>query len=772
VSRPKLSVVVVLFREQGYVRDCLASILEQSFRDVELLVLDNGSPDHGPEILVELAERDARLTVQRLETPVSLGEARNRAVEQVGGDYVWFFSTTDRLPPGSLALVSKRLEEIEPDLLVVDHVREDVLGARTPGRHSVLIHAAPPTGCFALSEFPDALELGVEVRDKVFRRAFLEAGRLRFALGRGGHLPLTYGGLLTARRIGVLPHPCLTRLDPPNAADEAIVHGNTFDVLEQFDAVFRLVDDRLDRSAPERRLLLRSMRRYCLGLLTQLPASSRRTFFGQLSTRYRRYGGGEPPGGGLRPRLEAWLLARDRYRSFRAFQWAYRRRRALRRRLGAGRRFAWRLAGAGRRAFLTVYYRVQLRARLDPHLAVFAAYWYRGYACNPRAVYEKLRELLPEVRGVWVVEERDSAKMPAGVEHVVAGTRAYYRLMARATYFVNNVGFPDDIVKRRGTVRVHTHHGTPLKTMGLDLRSAFFAGPRMDFGGQLRRLARWDYSVSQNAFSTVIWERVYPGRYETLEVGYPRNDALVNARAGDVTRARAELGIEADRVAVLYAPTHREYLRPDLPPLKVGRLAEALGPDYVILSRAHYLQGQEARDEGPDLGDGILDVTAHPTIEDLFLAADVLITDYSSVMFDYAVLDRPVVIHAPDWDVYRTLRGTYFDLLAEPPGVVATTDEELLAAFRSGAVWGEEAARLRAVFRARFCYLDDGHAAERVVRKVWFGQDPFSPRAPSAEARSQMRRLLPASEPAGDRSAPAQRHLAPKAPGDRSRSAG
>ena len=113
------------------------------------------------------------------------------------------------------------------------------------------------------------------------------------------------------------------------------------------------------------------------------------------------------------------------------------------------------------------------------------------------------------------------------------------------------------------------------------------------------------------------------------------------------------------------------------------------------------------------------DVSLHPSVEELCLAADVLITDYSSIMFDYAVLDRPIVIHAPDWDVYRALRGTYFDLLAEPPGVVTTSDDEVVEAFQSGAVWGEEATGVRAAFRTRFCSLDDGHAAERVVRKVW-----------------------------------------------------
>jgi CDP-glycerol glycerophosphotransferase len=123
---------------------------------------------------------------------------------------------------------------------------------------------------------------------------------------------------------------------------------------------------------------------------------------------------------------------------------------------------------------------------------------------------------------------------------------------------------------------------------------------------------------------------------------------------------------------------------------------------------------------GIDLGrDSVRDVSHYPVVEDLMVAADVLITDYSSVMFDYAVLDRPAVIYAPDWDSYVRLRGVTFDLLAEPPGVVATNQADLVDAFRSGSVWGDEANHARAHFRARFAYLDDGHASERVVRQVF-----------------------------------------------------
>jgi CDP-glycerol glycerophosphotransferase len=111
-------------------------------------------------------------------------------------------------------------------------------------------------------------------------------------------------------------------------------------------------------------------------------------------------------------------------------------------------------------------------------------------------------------------------------------------------------------------------------------------------------------------------------------------------------------------------------------------------------------------------------VSGHPSIEELMLAADTLVTDYSSIMFDYAVLDRPIVIHAPDWEEYRDKRGTYFDLMAERPGPVARTEPELVEALLAG----DEGAAERARFRAKFCYLDDGRAAERVVRRVFLGE--------------------------------------------------
>lgn len=249
--------------------------------------------------------------------------------------------------------------------------------------------------------------------------------------------------------------------------------------------------------------------------------------------------------------------------------------------------------------------------------------------------------------------------------------------------------------------------------MGLDQVEHPAGAMNTDFAAQMARADRWDFSLSANAHTTAAWARAYPARHETLEVGYPRNDRLAVVTAGEIAGVRAKLGLAADDRVVLYAPTHREWKPPGTPVLDVEDLAERLGPGTVLLVRSHYFHASVWSSSGR-----VVDVSAYPVVEDLYLAADVLITDYSSAMFDYAVLDRPVVIFAPDWAAYREVRGVYFDLLAQPPGSVAVTYSELLATMRSESYSDPEATAARAAFRARFCALDDGHAAERVVQRV------------------------------------------------------
>ena len=706
---PVLSIVLVVRRHQAYIRQCLQSILEQAPSDIDVVIVDDSSTDHGAQILEEIASADSRAHVHPLGEAHGLGASRDAGLRLARGKYVWFVDASDYLPVGALAAVATALAA-DPDVLVVEHVERDVFGEEPTGS---------PAG-----------DAPYHLWNKVFRRDHLLSLGLQFGSAAFSEVRVTYPALLGADRVDELLGVAYCRRHVPPAVRRQWDDGSAFDVFEQYDRAFAFIAAHPRTQEGDRASIRTSMLGHYRALLSERPDYERREFFHQMSRSYRAHSAGAHDGAvTLVQRLTQDSVERGQYRTFQILQAATVRPGTSARRIRSASRLPRRGLVRARSWGLRRYYAAQLRRPMDDRLSVYAAYWYTAYACNPRAIYEKARELAPWLEGVWVVDADSAHALPPGVRHVIAGTHDYYRTMARAKYFINNVNFPNDIRKRPGQVHVQTHHGTPLKAMGMDLVDAPFSRARMNFPRLLNRVARWDFSISANSFSTEIWERVYPsGRYETLETGYPRNDVLANASAADTARLRAELGIEDGQKAVLYAPTHREYRSEFVPVLDVERLARELGPDFVILMRPHYFYASHPVVGGVG-SSRVIDVAARPSIEELCVASDVLVTDYSSLMFDYAVLDRPIVIYAPDWAVYQTLRGVYFDLMAEPPGAVSVTEDELTHVLRSGRAWDDDSAQLRKVFRAKYCSLEDGRAAERVVRRLWPDADgPVPPR--------------------------------------------
>ncbi len=365
------------------------------------------------------------------------------------------------------------------------------------------------------------------------------------------------------------------------------------------------------------------------------------------------------------------------------------------------------------------------RRPLDENLVVYSASSHRGLLGDPAAIHHKAREIAPRLRGVWVVRDAETAaQLPPDVEHVVVGSRRYLEVTARAKFFVNDVNWPGTLAKRPGSVHVHTHQGTPLKYLGADLLDKPGARLGFDVPQMLRRADRWDYSLVANLHSELVWERAYPCHFTSVRTGSPRNDVLVNGGPSDF---RERHGIPADHTVVLYAPTRRDYRRGGhVERIDLARFAADLGEGHTLVVRLH-----PSLANGPARGMGltelarrgvVVDATDEPRLPEVLLAADALVTDYSSVMFDYANLDRPIVVHADDWAAFTASRGTYLDITAEPPGHVAPSYRELAWLFASGGWRDEESARLRADFRARFCAYEDGRAAERVVRTLLLGE--------------------------------------------------
>ena len=328
------------------------------------------------------------------------------------------------------------------------------------------------------------------------------------------------------------------------------------------------------------------------------------------------------------------------------------------------------------------------------------------------------RELLARNRDerlgldVGYVVDDPSVAVPEGARAVVRRTREWYDAMGHAAVHVANAGAPYWFGKRPGQLHLQTWHGTPLKRIGEDRGPGDFATWR-----HRRRIAAqaagWDAMVSPSPYCSEIYRSAFGFAGTVLEVGLPRNDVLVSPAAPQLReQVRARLGVEPGQRVVLYAPTWRQYVGVlDAKPLYLDAerlLADV--PDAVVLLRGHY---NSTRQDDVFTGHPrIRDVTRYPDVADLFLAADALVTDYSSVMFDFVLTDRPVVLLVPDLDQYRDVeRGFYFDIEAGAPGPLVRSTEEVAAALLAP---DAHAAR-RAAFRDRFCPFDDGSASRRVV---------------------------------------------------------
>ncbi|MEW2289709.1 CDP-glycerol glycerophosphotransferase family protein [Streptomyces sp. NPDC047841] len=715
---PRFSVIVPCFKVQGFLRECLDSVLGQSFGDFELIAVDDCSPDGCGAILDEYAERDPRVTVLHLPENVGLGRARNAGMPHATGDYLLFLDSDDTLTPGALRAVADRLTEAgDPDVLVFDYARTYWWGGT---RRNVLAHVlAEAPGTFAVSEYPQVLDLLMVVWNKVYRREFVTEHGFAFPPGYYEDTPWTFPVMLSARRIAALDRICLNYRQRRQGNILSTTSRKHFDIHDQYERVFAFVAERPELAA-WRPYLHRKMGEHCLDILAKpdrLPPADKAEFFRRTAEMFRGHRPqGAPVDGEVAVLTGSWAGYRVRRQAARAGREAARRAERARRAAAARARTGWTALHA--------------RRPLDENLVVYSASSHRGVLGDPAAVHAAAREIAPGLRGVWVVRDAETAAgLPADVEHVIVGSRRYLEVTARAKFFVNDVNWPGGLAKRPGSVHIHTHQGTPLKHLGADLLDKPGARLGFDVPQMLRRADRWDYSLVANRHSELVWERAYPCHFTSVRTGSPRNDVLVNGGPGDF---RERHGIPADHTVVLYAPTRRDYRRGGyVERFDLARFAADLGEGHTLVVRLHpSLANGHARGMGlAELARRgvVVDATDEPRLPDVLLAADALVTDYSSVMFDYANLDRPIVVHADDWAAFTASRGTYLDITAEPPGHVARSYRELAWLFASGAWRDEESARLRADFRARFCAYEDGRAAERVVRSLLLGEPMPAP---------------------------------------------
>ncbi len=341
--------------------------------------------------------------------------------------------------------------------------------------------------------------------------------------------------------------------------------------------------------------------------------------------------------------------------------------------------------------------------------------FYGRYSDSPRAIYERLVEVGGDDTHLWLVGAGHEHGFPADAGTVTIGSDECRAALESADAVVSNTYLELDWDKRPGTVYLQTWHGTPLKRIHYDAPDI---GPENRLQLLDVDVARWDYLLSPNRPSTERLRKAFRYDGTVVETGYPRNDLLL---AGDRDRrraaVRAELGLDAGTTAALYVPTWRddEYYAQDVAlGLDVAGFTAAMGEDWCLLPRIHYYMAD--RFALPQDDPRVRDVSYYPDIRDLYLAADVMVTDYSSAMFDFAVTGKPMVFYAYDLAHYRdSVRGFYWDFIPEAPGPVVETMPALLDALSRLGVVREQYRDRYAAFREEFCHLEDGSATDRAI---------------------------------------------------------
>jgi CDP-glycerol glycerophosphotransferase (TagB/SpsB family) len=364
-------------------------------------------------------------------------------------------------------------------------------------------------------------------------------------------------------------------------------------------------------------------------------------------------------------------------------------------------------------------------APLDDRLVYFQSFTGQWAGDHPLAIQQELVRRRPDLRIRWLVAD-SCATVPEGAEPVLFRSRAWYDVLARAGHIVTNIELERWFRRRPGQQILQTFHGYPSKTMGLGLwRSRGLLPGHLE--QQLDHTSRtWNALLTPDPEMDQYYRREYAYDGRILALGYPRNDVLVGPEAPRIrTDTRRRLGIAPGQRAVLYAPTWRDDLATNFRAaeavhhLDVEQAASMLGDDHVLLLRGHRFHASAT-----PWGSRVVDVTTYPDVNDLILAADVAVLDYSSMRFDFALTGRPMVFLVPDLDDYGSrTRGFLWDFGETAPGPWVRDTAGVVAELRDIDALAARWAEPLAAFNARYNSLQDGHAAERVVAE-FFGDLP------------------------------------------------
>lgn len=706
----KLSIIITYYNNEEHILDCIESIKKQRNQNFDLIIVDDGSTDSSANLIKNsISDYDKSITYIKLENNSGHAYARNKALEKVNTQYLMFLDADDQLASYAVEYYLSKVNGLD-GLIAPIHkftINKPQYVDKDKIRIEYLTQKSNPNSFLRKNTACNIL----------FKTAIIKAHNIRFnenlKIYTDASFILDYINY-AERFVRLFDFPFYYRGEIYDPFEGNTLSDQDF-ILTFEDYVNSYIDS-----------VKRTNNKKVLNFLThKMKLEIKNGFDPSLRDIELRYNMLEKPLVKIVKTIK-WDILKDSkllynleilFLSMNAVENA-----KYVNNLRSVSRHVKNIVQNNKMKNRSKYQLLDKEESVDSNTIVFESFGGKNYSDSPKYIYEYMQKNYPKLNYIWVFNNPDKNVIIGNAEKVKKGSKEYYDAYSKAKFWVSNARLPLYLNKKENQIYIQTWHGTPLKRLANDMKVVRMPGTttanyKKNFYAET---SRWDYLVSPNRYSTNIFKTAFwMDEERTWEIGYPRNDILVN-RSNDqeyINQIKKDLNLPEDKKVIMYAPTWRddEFVKKGqyLFDLKINleNLQKELGENYVILLRMHYLIANALDLNGYE--DFAIDVSNYSDISELYLISDALITDYSSVMFDFGILKRPQYFFAYDIEKYdKGLRGFYMDYMNDLPGEIITDEFKLAEELKNIDEHKEKYKEKIEKFYEKFCSLEKGQSSK------------------------------------------------------------
>ncbi|MHA6250851.1 bifunctional glycosyltransferase/CDP-glycerol:glycerophosphate glycerophosphotransferase [Oceanobacillus sp. CAU 1775] len=707
INKGKISVIIPVYNTAEFIEECIDSLENQTYKNIEIILINDNSDNDCTNLLEHIASGNENTKLFHFSERKGVGAARNFGIEKSTGEFIYFLDSDDYLPEKTLEIL---ITHIKDNALIKGSVRN------TNFSNSMAIIF---DGLFKVKHYTDNRYKLIENRSALnflIRRDFIEDEGLVFSeeVEVFSDLSFMIPALMKNEVIFYLKEAVYFRRkrnDP--ISNPSLIQYEETKVIRDFLFVFNQLRDKYDNLLVIEYLDKELLNFYRKTIVPYFKEGEKiDELYPNILSSMKKVSNDTIGDYDWLFKKELAALRSGNVKKYKKINNRHQFLRDIRDGLKTRRKF-----------YIFLYRRVFMKLKMKENVVFFESFLAKSYSDNPKHIYEYMLNNNMNYKFVWSMREKKD-DMPGKPIQVERFSLKYFYYLATAKYWVSNSRMPKYLDKRPGNVYLQTWHGTPLKTLVFDINDIHSADPnyKPNFYEQSRR---WDYLNSPNQYSSDIFRSAFKYEKEMLEFGYPRNDILYNKNnAEDIMKLKKNIRVPLDKKIILYAPTWRDdefFSRGNYKftlHLDLKKMQKEFGDEYILLLRSHYHIANQI-DVSKYKG-FVYDLSKYDDIAELYLISDMLITDYSSVFFDYAHLRRPILFYTYDLEKYRDqLRGMYLDMEEEVPGPLLMTTDEVVETIKDVDNVIKEYEAKYETFYNKFCLWDDGQASKKTVERVF-----------------------------------------------------